>query len=431
MREREKSVATDVLEKPVIPRRSSSRRVLGALWTSIGTALSSLRGNWFRSFLTILGVVIGVASVIILVAFGEGARKEITGHIDTLGTNVAVIVPGKMRGQMNFNPTGGLGLSNLSHRDVEAVRSVRGVRRAAPITFLGGGVYYKEKPASICMPIATTPDFYAIRRIQTASGRFLGAEDQNRSVCVLGVGVRKDLFGEADPIGKEITVNEHPYRVIGTVRERNVGSGLFGGDELDAIIYLPLSTVEHVTKTSQLHRIMVEVEPSAEPDTVSEAVRARMQESHRGRDDFSILRAKELLDMFYRVFSLLAALLIGITSISLVVGGIGIMNIMLVSVTERTREIGIRKTVGARRSDIFWQFLTEAVTLSLLGGVLGILLAVVVCRLVQFWLPLKPEIALGSVFLGFGVCVAVGVTSGVLPAVAAARKDPIEAIRYE
>jgi putative ABC transport system permease protein len=250
-------------------------------------------------------------------------------------------------------------------------------------------------------------------------------------VCVLGVGVRKDLFGEADPIGKEITVNEHPYRVIGTVRERNVGSGLFGGDELDAIIYLPLSTVEHVTKTSQLHRIMVEVEPSAEPDTVSEAVRARMQESHRGRDDFSILRAKELLDMFYRVFSLLAALLIGITSISLVVGGIGIMNIMLVSVTERTREIGIRKTVGARRSDIFWQFLTEAVTLSLLGGVLGILLAVVVCRLVQFWLPLKPEIALGSVFLGFGVCVAVGVTSGVLPAVAAARKDPIEAIRYE
>jgi putative ABC transport system permease protein len=253
----------------------------------------------------------------------------------------------------------------------------------------------------------------------------------DQQVCVLGVGAKKDLFGAEDPLGKEITVNDQPYRVIGTVKERNLGSGLFGGEELDAIIYLPLTTVERLTKTSQLHRIMVEVGPDEQPDRVLETVRRKLQESHHGRDDFSLLRAKELLDMFYKVFSLLAALLIGITSISLVVGGIGIMNIMLVSVTERTREIGIRKTVGARQSDIFWQFLTEAITLSILGGILGIGLAFVVCRVVQVWLPLKPEITLGPVLLGFGVCVAVGVVSGVLPAVAAARKDPIEAIRHE
>jgi len=401
------------------------------MWTSVGTALTSLRGNWFRSFLTILGVVIGVASVIILVAFGEGARKEITGQIDTLGTNVAVIVPGKLRGQTNFNPTAGMGISNLTHQDLERLRPVKGVRAVAPITFLGGGVYYKDQPASICMPIATTPEFAQIRRVQTASGRFLTAADMDQTVCVLGVGVQKDLFGAVDPLGKEITVNEQSYRVIGTVKERNLGSGLFGGEELDAIIYLPLPTVERLTKTTQLHRIMVEVEPDEQPDQVIEAVRLTMKEAHNGRDDFSLLRAKELLDMFYKVFSLLAALLIGITSISLVVGGIGIMNIMLVSVTERTREIGIRKTVGARQSDIFWQFLTEAITLSIFGGVLGIGLAVVVCRVVQYWMPLKPEITLAPVLLGFGVCVVVGVVSGVLPAVAASRKDPIEAIRYE
>jgi len=424
-------VASELISNAPALRPNTTRRALLAIWISVGTALTSLRGNWFRSFLTILGVVIGVASVIILVAFGEGARKEITGQIDTLGTNVAVIVPGKLRGQTNFNPTAGMGISNLTHQDVERLRPVKGVKSVAPLTFLGGGVYYKDQPASICMPIATTPEYAAIRRIQTSSGRFLATADMDQPVCVLGVGVQKDLFGTVDPLGKQVTINDQNYRVIGTVKERNLGSGLFGGDELDAMIYLPLKTVERLTKTTQLHRIMVEFSPDAKPDVVIEAVRLKMKESHRGRDDFSLLRAKELLDMFYKVFSLLAALLIGITSISLVVGGIGIMNIMLVSVTERTREIGIRKTVGARQSDIFWQFLTEAITLSIFGGILGIGLAVIVCRVVQFWMPLKPEITLAPVLLGFGVCVVVGVISGVLPAVAASRKDPIEAIRYE
>ncbi|MGV3722560.1 MAG: ABC transporter permease [Actinomycetota bacterium] len=404
---------------------------MGALFVNMQAALASLRGNWLRSVLTVLGVVIGVASVIVLVAFGEGARKEITGQIDTLGTNVAIVAPGKLRGNTNFNPTGGMGISNLSHRDVGVLRAVPGVRSVAPLTFLGGGVYRGDQPASICMPIATTPEFFGIRRLQMEQGRFFTGSELNQSVCVLGVGVKKDLFPTEDAIGKEITVNEQPYRVVGIVRERKLGSGLFGGDELDAIIYLPLTTVERFTKTSQLHRIMVEVEPQAKPENVVEAVRSGLRGSHRGRDDFSILQAKELLDMFYKVFSLLAALLIGITSISLVVGGIGIMNIMLVSVTERTREIGIRKTVGARRSDIFWQFLSEAVTLSLFGGVAGIGLALVVCQLVQKWTPLVPVITAGSILLGFGVCVAVGVVSGVIPAIAAARKNPIDAIRYE
>jgi putative ABC transport system permease protein len=406
-------------------------RRAAALWTNVRSALSSLRGNWFRSFLTILGVVIGVASVIVLIAFGEGAKREITAEIDTLGTTVAIVMPGKMQGEANFNPMGGLGISNLSAGDVELLRKVPGVRAAAPVTFIGGGVFYRGKPASICMPVGTVPDLMGIRRLKLAAGRFLTEADMGQRVCAIGSGIRKDLFPAEDPLGKAISVNDQKYRVVGVVGDRTIGSGLFGGNELDAIVYLPLKTVEAIAGTSQIHRIFLEIEPTRSPDPVMEEVRRTLLRAHGNHDDFSVLRAKELLGLFFKIFNLLTALLVGITSISLLVGGIGIMNIMLVSVTERTREIGIRKTVGARRHDIFWQFLTEAVTLSTFGGLMGIGLAVVAAHLCTRWLPLKPVITAGSVLLGFGVCVLVGIVSGVVPAVAAARKDPIDAIRYE
>ncbi|MFN3648114.1 MAG: ABC transporter permease [Armatimonadota bacterium] len=411
--------------------RSGTARLGPALTLNIGAALTSLLGNAFRAALTVLGVVIGVASVIVLVAFGEGAQREITSQIDTLGASVSILVPGKMQGQANFNPMGGMGLSNITWDDVEAVRSVPGIRAAAPVTFIGGGVYRGEKAAEICMPIATTPEFQSIRRLTLQDGRFFTGAELERKVCILGKGIKQDLFGEEPAVGKEISINDTAYRVIGVAAERSIGSGMFGGDELDALIYLPFSAVEKQYGMSLIHRVFVDVMPDREPEAVLEQVRQTVLQQHGGRDDFSLLGAKELLSMFYRIFTLLASLLVGITSISLIVGGIGIMNVMLVSVTERTREIGIRKTVGARRRDIFFQFLTEAVVLSAVGGALGIGLAVLVCRLVVIWMPLQPVITGSSVALGFGVCVVVGILSGVIPAVAAARKDPIAAIRHE
>lgn len=414
-----------------LERRAARLRWRATLALNVGAAIDSLRSNVFRAGLTVLGVVIGVAAVIVLVAFGEGAQREITAQIDTLGANVAIVMPGKVQGSTNFNPTGGLGVSNITDRDMEAVRKVHGVRRVAPVMFVTGGIYRGSQPAKICMPLATVPEIQEIRRLQMASGRFFRADEMDRQICVLGAGIKKDLFPNEDPVGKKIAVNENEYEVVGVVRDRSIGSGLFGGEELDAIIYLPQTVVRRLTQTTQIHRAFVEVDPSTRPETILAEARQAIQAAHKNRDDFSVVGSKELLSMFYKIFTLMAALLLGITSISLVVGGIGIMNIMLVSVTERTREIGIRKTVGARRGDIFYQFLTEAVALSAFGGTLGIGLAFLVCTLVALRLPLKPVITPQSMALGFGVCVAVGILSGVIPAVAAARKDPIEAIRHE
>jgi putative ABC transport system permease protein len=397
----------------------------------MGAAWQSLSSHWLRSFLTMLGVVIGVAAVIVLVAFGEGAQREITSQIDTLGSNVAVVIPGKAQGQKNFNPLGSLGLSNLTPADLEVLRRTPKVVAVAPLAFVGGGVYRGEQPAGMCMPLGVTPEFFGVRRLKLSMGRFFTAAEAGSQVCVIGSGLQRDLFPTEAPVGKKLSVNNREYEILGVIGERSIGSGVFGGEELDSIVYLPLDHIQRATLSRQVHRIFVEIQAGTDPATMLESLRQAILRAHGNRDDFTVMGARELLGIFYKVFSLLGALLLGITSISLVVGGIGIMNMMLVTVTERTVEIGIRKTVGARRRDIFFQFLTEAVALSALGGLVGVLLAVVVCALFPLWLPLRPIITASSVALGFGVCVLVGVVSGVAPAVSAARLDPIVAIRRE
>lgn len=411
------------------PESPAARR--GTILLNVQAAAQSLGRHRHRTGLTMLGVAIGVASAIILAAFGKGAERDITGQIATLGTNVAVVAPGKMQSSFNFNPMATLGLSNLTPEDVERLKQVRGVAAVAPLTFISGGVFRGDRSPPLALPLATTPPFARIRRLRIASGSFLTPERMGQQVCVLGMKLKEELFGDDDPIGKRVGVNDRKYEVIGVVGERNLGSGLFGGEELDAILYLPLTAATGGFAAGQIHRILVEIDPQRDPEHVVEAIRRAMLRTHSGRDDFTILRSEELLRMFYKVFNMFAVLLLGITSVSLIAGGIGIMNVMLVAVTERTSEIGIRKTVGARQIDIFIQFLAEALLLSLLGGAAGILIGAAACAAGARFLPLTPVIELSTVALALAVCAGVGVLSGVIPAVAAARKQPIEAVRYE
>ncbi len=395
------------------------------------TALQSLWQNRLRSSLTILGVVIGVASAIMLIAISEGAQREVKTQIESLGANLIIVVPGKMQGQMGFNPMSSIGVSTLTENDLPAVSRARGVRAVVPLTFLSGGVRRGERWAQLSLPMATTPPYQDVRHLDLTEGRFFTAQEDDQPVCVLGAALKDDLFPKEPAVSKMVAVNRNRYRVIGVAKTRALSTSIFGGGDLDAIAYLPLRAVTRLTRSHEVHRILAQVDSRLPPDFLTAQIVAALKRSHGGVEDFTVLTPREVLGMFYKIMNLLTNLLVGISTISLIVGGIGIMNIMLVSVTERTREIGIRKTVGARRVDIFLQFLTEAVALSLLGGLIGLGLAAVGSVAVAHYSPLRPLITPRAVWLATSVCVGVGVLFGVAPAMKAAQKDPIEAIRYE
>jgi putative ABC transport system permease protein len=402
------------------------------LWRSnVHSAATSLWQNRLRSLLTMLGIVIGVASVVVVIAIGQGAKQEVTAEIEGLGANVVVVVPGKVQGGTGMNPMSTIGLSTLTPADLDALRAQPEVVAVAPLMFLAGGVRRGEKWASVSIPLATTPEFERIRRLTLKSGRFLAPEDEGRAVCVLGSALQRELFAGKSPLGQTVAVNQMIFRVVGVVSPRALSDSMFGGNELDAIVYLPMGAVEEKTGTKQIHRILALLSGTRNPDVITAEVRATLLRSHGGVEDFTVLTPREILAMAYKIMNLLTALLVGISAISLIVGGIGIMNIMLVSVTERTREIGIRKTVGARQRDIFWQFLTEAVTLSFIGGTIGLGLAFAAVRVARVMSPLRPVVTMEAIALALGVCLGIGILFGVAPAVRAARWDPIEALRYE
>ncbi len=393
-------------------------------------AWRSLMEHRLRSLLTVLGVVVGVASVLLLISIVQGVKAEVTQQIEQFGASLLFVVPGRINAAQPFNPMSILGLSTITTADVQAVQRVPGVRRAVPIMFIAGGARHGDRWAATAIVLATESAWQEIRRTPLAEGRFFTADEETERMCVLAHGVKQELFGNSPAVGKTVVVNRVPFRVLG-VLARDDTSSIFGSAGWDTLIFLPLKSAHRAMRSDQIHRIVVQATPGVEPESLIEGVKRAMRESHLGNEDFTVLTQKDLLKLIYTVLSLLQIALTGISSISLIVGGVGIMNIMLVSVTERTREIGIRKVAGARRRDIFWQFLVEAVILSLSGGVLGIIVATVAVEVFRRTSVLKPEITLGAVALAFGVSVMVGVIFGVAPAIRAARKEPAEALRYE
>lgn len=391
-------------------------------------SLRSITRNKTRSALTMLGIIIGVASVILLVSLGQGLQKYITNQFEELGANLIIVMPGKVGLGEGFShgPPNFAG-SKLTLKHVSDLARLGGViEDAAAGNEMPAAIKYKGK-SKYTTVAGITANYGKIRNIKVAKGRGINLSDVElgRKVALLGKGIAKTLFGQTEAIGKEVTIGKEKLKVIGVLEQ--LGSGGIGFD-MDNFVAIPITVGQSISGSKNLMAITIKARSKEDIPSAINATQKYMS-SRMGEDDYSVLDQTNLLSTVTQILSVLTAALGGIAAISLIVGGVGIMNIMLVTVTERTKEIGLRKAVGAKPRDILIQFVIEAVVLSILGGIIGILIgaggALAMNRVfptsVSFW----------SVSLAFGVSGAVGVIFGVAPALKASRLNPIDALRYE
>jgi len=399
-------------------------------------ALRALRTNKMRSFLTMLGIIIGIAAVIAMMAVGSGARHVISQQIASIGSNIILVLPGSTTsGGLR---TGSGGAQTLTSDDVKAiVTECPSVETAAPSTRSSGlAVYGNMNWSTVIM--GTTPEFFDIREWGLAAGRGIEQQDVDGAakVCLLGQTVAENLFGSDDPVGKIIRIKKVPFTVIGILDRK--GQSPQGQDQDDAI-FVPLRTAQRniirTQRTNMVGAVMVKARSEDLLEKAEEEVKALLNQRHRitnsKEPDYSTRNLSEILAVAEQSSKAMSLLLGAVASISLIVGGIGIMNIMLVSVTERTREIGIRMAIGARRNDILLQFLTEAVLLTMIGGITGIILGAAGAMVVSNLLSWPTLISVESISIAFFFSAVIGIFFGFYPARKAASLNPIDALRYE
>lgn len=402
------------------------------IWNAFILALREIRRSAMRSILTTLGIVIGVASVIAMVMLGDATTAYVTNSISKLGTNMLIIIPGQER---RGPPSSDLTAKRFSHSDVEALkREVDRIRGAAPVGSNSMQAVYGNQNYSTTIE-GSDNDYFTIKDWVFASGRsFSEAELQGgKAVCVIGETVRRELFGDQDPLGESIRLENFSCEVIGVLESK--GAAMFGMDQ-DDIVVVPIRMFQRrISGNQDISRIMVSAESSSAIENVKTSITALMQERRRiqagAEDDFSIRDMREMVQTLSSTTQMLTILLGAVAAISLLVGGIGIMNIMLVSVTERTREIGIRLAIGALEREVLLQFLVEAIVLSSLGGIIGVVLGIGVGIGISLFFDLPLIFNTFIVIVAFFFSALVGILFGYFPARKAARLNPIDALRHE
>ncbi|MCS7208507.1 MAG: ABC transporter permease [Fimbriimonadales bacterium] len=397
---------------------------------SFQAALESIWMTPRRTLLSGLGMAVGVAAIVVLVSLGKGVQRDVAAQVEALGVNLVIVLPGRLSPENPFNPMSFIGISTLREGDIAAVARAPGVRRVAPIMFVAGGAQRAHRWADAALILGTTPEWFQMRSHTLKYGRLFTHQEMEQFVCVLGPKPAAQLFGDANPVGEQVLLNGKPFTVIGVTAEETSRS-LLGSGGFEFAIYAPIRALQQAMGSQQIHRVIAQTAPDVEPALLQARIKAAVLRSHDGSEDFSVLTQQELLSRLFTLLQIVSVALTGITSIALIVGGIGVMNVMLMSVTERVREIGIRKTVGARQRDIFWQFLMEACLIALVGGLIGALIGWGACVAIDQLTVLTPAVTLDTILLALTVCGVVGLVFGVLPAARAARKDPVEALRYE
>jgi putative ABC transport system permease protein len=410
------------------------------------TAIVGLKTNKVRSFLTMLGVIIGIAAVVSTMSLGAGAENLIVGQIMSMGSNNIFIEPGSFdpkEQSMMQSMTETMEIKTMKLSDAEAIEKLPTIKQTAPMVMGTGRVLHQgvDKKATF---IGTTPAALKIDETKTILGREMTDLDvkSNARVALLGYQVSKDLFGDENPIGEKIRIQKTNFQVIGVLEE--IGNQMFFS--FDDIVYVPITTAQSfLLGGDHINQIIAQAESEEVLEEATENIRILLRERHNiynpegdpVKDDFKVMSQKEAADMLKMVTGIFTLFLSSVAAIALVVGGIGIMNIMLVSVTERTKEIGLRKALGAKKKDVLLQFLMEAITLTLVGGIIGIISGVILSFVGGLVLGRMLGSSWGffisweAIILGFGVASIVGLVFGIYPAKKASKLSPIEALRYE
>ena len=397
-------------------------------------ALKALSNNKFRGFLTMLGIIIGVGSVITMLAIGQGSKKSIQAEISEMGSNMIMISPGaERRGGVRMS---GEDMQTLKVKDFEDIlTNCKYITLASPTVNASGQAVYgaNNTPTSVT---GVTRDYLDIRGYKVKDGDIFSDQDIHTSakVCVVGKTVVDELFPDGEsPVGKVIRFGSIPFRIVGVLESKGTNSM---GQDQDNLMFAPYTTVmKRIQAVTYLQGITCSALSEEYTDKAIEEITAVLRENHKlkddAADDFNIRSQQELSSMMTSTSDMMSTLLAAVAAISLIVGGIGIMNIMYVSVTERTKEIGLRMSIGAKGRDILSQFLIEATLLSVAGGVIGVLLGIVAAYVVKAILNYPISISTGSIVLSFAVCTIIGIFFGWYPARKASNLDPIEALRYE
>jgi len=399
---------------------------------SFSAATESLAANKMRSGLTMLGVIIGVSAVITMLAIASGARDQMMSNIRKMGTNVLIVMSGQTR---RGAVMGGFGsVQSLTLDDSRAIREeCPSVAKSTAEVMNAAQVKYGNKNTNVSIS-GTETDYPSVRNYTIREGRFFNEHEVRYAskVAVVGPTAAKDLFGTASPVGKTVRIKNVPFRVIGVTEEK--GAGGFG--DPDNQFFVPVTTaMRRLFGLEYVRTISVQAKSMELMDQASKEITALLSKRHKIRPgtepDFIIRNQAEVMQMANQAAGIFTLLLGGIASVSLLVGGIGIMNIMLVSVTERTKEIGLRKAVGAKRRDIQWQFLVEALVLSLVGGAVGTSLGMIAAYIISSVSGWNVGVSVPSILLAFGFSAFIGIFFGMYPARKASALDPIEALRYE
>lgn len=401
-------------------------------WQTILLSLKEIRRNLMRSILTILGIVIGVAAVITMVTLGTGATASVTSEVESMGSNLMYLQPGQMSSEGGARVRGEL----FDYEDVTAIKqNIEGLAAVAPLEQQSSQAIYGNQNRNVSV-YGTTNDYLICQNWEIALGQsFTDADSRSgKAVCILGSTVREKLFGGQNPIGSTIRLTNVSFKVIGVFEEK--GAVGFGTQDVNDFVMVPLRALQRrISGVTRIRTIMLSAKPGVSTEKIKEDLEVLLRE-RRGitegkEDDFSVTDMKEIMSTISTITGILTGVLSAIAGISLLVGGIGIMNIMLVSVTERTREIGIRLAIGALEKDVMKQFLIEAMVLTSLGGLIGITLGISAAALIAHLLNFSTVFSPGVVLLAFLFSAGVGVVFGFFPARKAAMLDPIEALRHE